>query len=253
MMEAALLLAVCFALWTMLSGRRAWLVGLALALAFNAKQSAIVLLPAALLAAGWRDRRARTQPGEDGSIRAGSPLPSNKLYRSILFDWAAALGVFVLLTAALNPVFWRQPLPALQEALDRRRILAAEQAADAARLAPEKQMDGYIERTAALLINLYIVPPAFAEYGNYARETASSETVYRSTPGHALLRGLAGGALLLGLTLLGLALSTLDYLRADPSRRRALALAWVATAATTAGLVVSSRSPGSAMSCRWSR
>jgi len=116
--------------------------------------------------------------------------------------------------------------------------LATGQAEDIARLAPEKTLDGYGERIAAMLINLYLAPPAFAEYGNYTQQTTASEQAYLSVPGHALLRGFAGGGLMLAATLLGLALSVLDFCRAGPIHRRALALAWLSTAALAAGVVL---------------
>lgn len=233
MMEAALLLGTCFALWTMVAGRRAWLVGLALALAFNAKQSAVALLPVGLLAVAWPLPRDNLPAG--GGVARRSPAQTA---RAALPGWAQMLAVFAIVSAALNPVFWKQPLPALREALALRGDLAARQAADVARLAPEKRLDGYGERAAALLINLYMTPPVFSEYGNYSAQTAPSEQAYLAVPGHALLRGVAGGAALLGLTLLGLALSALKFRRADARLRRSLTLAWVATAALAVGLVI---------------
>lgn len=216
MAEAALLTSVLFALWSFLhTGHRPWLAGLGLAAAFNAKQTAILLLPVAMLAALWHT------PSE------ASPARRPALTASLAL--AQCLGVFILLTLALNPVFWRAPLMAGRQALLARQALAAAQQTDTQRLAPEHALVSQSQRAAALLANLYFAPPAFAEWGNYRAETAAAEAAYLAIPGHSLLRGLAGGALQFILALCGALFALLRLRHAGPAQRRALILALLAT------------------------
>ena len=69
MAEAALTFGVLLALWSFLTGKRhPWLIGLGLALAFNAKQTGLVLLPVGLLAVALPGRiahRPKRPPGWD--------------------------------------------------------------------------------------------------------------------------------------------------------------------------------------------
>jgi len=186
MAEGALLFGVTFSLWALLAAPRRqrplWL-GLALGLAINAKQTALALLPLA----AFSPRRAAGR----GSTRG--------LLRDILLPLALALA----LTALLNPVFWSHPLAALRAAAALRADLNARQAADTARLAPGALLDTPGKRFIALAGNLFILPPQFAEVGNYAAETASVGAAYRSHPLHGLGRGLWGGGFFLALALVG--------------------------------------------------
>ena len=62
MAEAALTFGVLFALWSFLAGKRhPWLVGLGLAVVFNAKQTGLALLPVGLLAVALPDPEAPTR------------------------------------------------------------------------------------------------------------------------------------------------------------------------------------------------
>jgi hypothetical protein len=76
-----------------------------------------------------------------------------------------------------------------------------------------------------------MAPPSFAEYGNYLAETASAEQAYLATPGHNLVRGVAGGGVMLATVLLGMILSLHGFGRADSARRQTLGLLWLATLA----------------------
>ncbi len=182
MAEGALLFGVSFTLWALLAAprRRPLWLGLALGLALNAKQTALALLPLAALSP------------QRGSMR-------RRLGEALL-----TLAPALALTALLNPVFWTHPLGALREAAALRADLSARQAADTARLAPGARLDTPGKRLIALTGNLFILPPQFAEVGNYAAETAPAEAAYLANPLHAWGRGLYGGALFLTLTLLGM-------------------------------------------------
>jgi hypothetical protein len=196
MAEGALIFGVAFFLWSLFQGdRRPWLTGLAIAIAFNAKQSTLALLPVGLLAVAW--------------LPGGASIDLRKIGVNI----AEYLGVFILLTFALNPVFWNSPVQTIQIAIHERHDLLERQVADTQRLAPEKVLDSPRERLVAILANLYATPPMFYEVGNYIEETQSAEVEYLKKPGHGLFRGLAGGGVMLFITLFGFAMSLL-YLRA---------------------------------------
>lgn len=217
MAEGPLLFGVSLFLYSLPgAGRRPWLTALTAALAFNAKQSALALLPVGLLAVAWL-------PGE-ASERKKQAARSSLQYAAVFF----------LVTAALNPVWWHRPLPALRASLAERQDLLARQTADAQRVNPGQYLDSPAERLAALLANLYLTPPAFAELGNYLDQTAAAEAAYLQIPGNTLLRGLAGGGVLLFLTLLGLILAGLRLRRTDPAARRSLALLLLATGSQVA-------------------
>ena len=223
MAEAALTFGVLLALWSFLTSQRhAWLVGLGLAVAFNAKQSGLVLLPVGLLAVALPSLDNRpAQPA--GWLR-------------IAGAWAQILVVFGLVTFLLNPFLWRQPLQAAQAAIAERQALQKGQAADLKRLLPDVALDSPGRRLAALLANLYITPPAFAEAGNYSTQTQAAEQAYLARPGYRLLRGLAGGALMFALNLVGICLACLRLRRLDPARRRALAILLLASLCLGLGL-----------------
>ncbi len=182
MAEGALLFGVTFTLWALLAAprrRRPLWLGLALGLALNAKQTALALLPLAALS------------------------PRSDSMRRRLGEALLALAPALALTVLLNPVFWTHPLGALCDAAALRADPNARQAADTARLAPGALLDTPGKRLIALTGNLFILPPQFAEVGNYAAETAAAEAAYLSNPLHSLGHGLWGGGFFLTLTLIG--------------------------------------------------
>ncbi len=224
MAEGALLFGVTFTLWALLaapSRRRPGWLGLALGLAVNAKQSALALVPLV----GWRvDGRRGTVDGgrgtgdegrwtRDGGREIGDGGRGTTVYglRSTVHGLSSTVSrllstvlVLLTLTALLNPVFWPHPVLAIRSAIHLRADLAARQAADTALLAPETLLDTPAKRLIALVGNLYLTPPRFAEVGNYTAETAAAEAAYLANPLHDWGRGLYGGALFLALTILGM-------------------------------------------------
>ncbi len=94
MNEAAVLMGICFLLWALSQETiRPWLVGLALAVAFNAKQSAIALLPIGIIAVC---RPFKTRPKANIIAK-----------RLAVFSF-----FFLMLTYLLNPFFWKHPIQA---------------------------------------------------------------------------------------------------------------------------------------------
>lgn len=220
MAEGALTFGVTLALWGCLRGdRRPWLAGLGVALAFNAKQSALALFPVGLLAVVWL------------------PADASRRRRRLATHLLQYMAVFGLLTLALNPVLWRDPVRAAGEMWRARGELLARQVADAERLAPGQVLDTPVQRLGVMAANLFYLPPAFYEVDNYAEDTAAAEEAYLRNPAHHLLRGLAGGTLMLVLTLFGLIAAALQWRRESAPQRRVLTLLLLATLLQTALLV----------------
>lgn len=225
MAEGALTFGVLFALWSFLDGwRKPWLAGLGMALAFNAKQSSLALLPAGLLAVSWEQFALPVQGWRGATKKA--------LINVLIFA-----AVFGLVTLALNPFLWRDPLGAAQASFAERKALLQRQVADTIRLAPEKALPTPGWRAAAVLANLYILPPAFAETNQYHPFTQAMEEAYLATPGHNLLRGMLGGGLMLVFTLMGMISGIINLRRATPDQRKALALVLLATSLQTLALI----------------
>ena len=224
MAEAALVFGVTFFLWTLTRDKmRPWSVGLALALAINAKQSALPLLLPGLLAVIF--------PAIHAPIR-----PIKKLKQSCR-NACQMFAVLFFLTLALNPVYWKYPMQASQEAIALRKDLLERQVSDRTRVAPKQVLDGVGIRSLGLLANLYVTPPAFAEVGNYLEETEASQSAYLAMPGNSLGRSLVGGGLLFGLTLLGLIWAIRYFQQIKLARRRKLALLALATISQASGLL----------------
>jgi len=232
MAEGALTFGIIFALWSFIQARRRpWLAGLGMALAFNAKQSALALLPVGLLAVCWLPLgpNAQDEPGRQA-------LPGRVM--CIAGASVQYLGVFLALTLLLNPFLWSRPSQALRASWANREGLLQRQVADTARLAPEQALDSPARRAAVLLANLYLVQPSFAEVGNYLEQTAAAGQAYLAVPGHDLLRNIPGGGALMALTLFGALMAVLQARSAGPQRRRALVLTLIATLAQGAALVL---------------
>jgi hypothetical protein len=148
------------------------------------------------------------------------------------------LGAFVVLCVALNPFIWHYPFQAAQAALAARKDLLARQVADTQRLAPQHLLQTPAERSAALLVNLFLAPPSFSEWGNYSQETAQAEQAYLQIPGSNLMRGLAAGGVMLALALVGLALALLNLRRVSAEEKRTLLLLILITFIQAAVLVL---------------
>ncbi len=212
MAEGVLLFSVLFVLWTILQvERHPWLTGLGLALALNAKQSLAALVPVGLLALIWAVRRA------GGGWR-------------MLFTKVLQLGLAIILVSlALNPVYWSQPMDAFGAAIAARRDLLARQVADTRLQAPEQVLQTPGERAAVLLAHLFLLEPRYFEIANYRAQTLAAERAYDAIFGHNLLRSLPGAGVLMSLTLLGVIAGLRPVVTQKGSGRRALSVLYLAT------------------------
>lgn len=220
MAEGALLFGVAFTLYAFISAdKRPALTGLAIALAFNAKQSAIALLPVGLLAVCWIPERI--------------PRKSSR----ITFNISLYLATFIITTALLNPILWRHPLLAARATIEERQDFLVSQIEDVNILAPGQLLETPVERTAILLAQLFLTPPMFSEVGNYQAETSQAEVLYLDTPGHMLGRNLIGGGLLLGLALIGIFAAVRGSISGTALKRRILLLFMLASLAQVGAII----------------
>jgi 4-amino-4-deoxy-L-arabinose transferase-like glycosyltransferase len=221
MAEGALTLAVCLALLGALhADRHPWLAGAAAALAFAAKTSAGVWIPLGAVAAAWSGDPARRSP------------------RATLVRIASFAVSTVFVTFLLYPVLWSDPARALIEMWRARQAFVAAQVATTKAVMPWVVLSGPAERAATHLVHLYFAPLQFAEAANYLRQTAASEATYLASPANSLLRGVGGGAVLLGLSLLGLVRGLRGMRDSKPRERRAVGVALLATLVQATALVL---------------
>jgi hypothetical protein len=220
MAESALTFGVCFAIIGILLGdKRPWLTGIAIALAVNAKQSALPLFAVGLFAVCW--------------------LPQNELLTKRF--WANIgqyLGVFALLTLILNPMMWEDPVGVVIKSYRARQDFLNKQIDVSETLVPEQVMINPMQRSAVMIANLYILHPSFYEVGNYVKETEMSEMEYINIPGHNLFRGVFGGGILLIMTLFGMATATLKFPREHPTSRRNIVLLLLGTFLQAIALII---------------
>ncbi len=216
MAEGVLTLGFTFALFTILQAERCpWLAGLGTALAFCAKFSAGVLFPVGAVAVVWTERDQR---------------------RGVVSRLAQYLVSFAVLTFALNPILWAHPISAVRLAWQARNDLVARQSTTIEALNPGATLASPLARVVYLTAGVFVSPPQFAEVPNYQAQTAAAEASYMATPGHDLLRGFAGGGLMLGLTLAGMVLAGLEAFRQAGEVRRTRALLLAATLLQAAAL-----------------
>jgi len=200
MAESALLCAVCASLWVALRCRRSpWLLAIPVGLAFCAKQSGVALLALAPLVILW--------PAERQTWRW-------RVRQMALFVLASGLLVWLF-----NPFLWAQPVTATGAAIRARQDLLLRQMQTFAAVRPDQVLVTPAQRVAGTLAHLYFTPPAIADVGNYRVELQQAEQAYLANPVHVLLRNLAGGGVLLGLTLWGLVVGVRAILGGGALRR----------------------------------
>ena len=145
MAESALLFGIALFLWTVTRDRtKPILVGIALAIAFNAKQTGLFLIPVGIIA-------VCNLPNDEHRLK-------NLLARS-----ASLMFVFLFLTLLLNPYYWKAPLPAIIIGFQTRAHLLDLQLAD--------HLGGvnpnFLQLSLGLFSNVFISPPAVSEINKY--------------------------------------------------------------------------------------
>lgn len=187
MAESALTFGILFALMGFLKAReKPWLAGIGIAIAFNAKQLALPLLPVGLLAIILLSLRKHDH--------------WKKLARNV----SIYLLLFLVITLALNPIYLQDPWHAMIASFQARENLVNQQMVDLLHSAPAQVLDSPFKRIIALIAHVYITPPAVADTGNYLVELKQSTLDYFSNPLNDLFRGIVWGGLFFLLTLYGM-------------------------------------------------
>ncbi|MDD5371713.1 MAG: glycosyltransferase family 39 protein [Anaerolineaceae bacterium] len=219
MSEGVLLFCTAFFLLALVSfPRRTWLVALAAGLSIAAKQSTFPLALVGLVAVVWQARsQARIKP----------ILLKVSVYLAVLF------AVFFL----LNPVLWANPLAAGEAMIRTRLEFTTRQTGDLQRVDPERALNSPGKRVLSALGQIYLLPPAYEDIGNYSTELTPQELVYQSLPVETTQRGLTWGGFFLLLTLIGLPFSWLQFKKVEPSQRHILLLFLLAAACQGLALV----------------
>ncbi len=219
MTEGVLVFGILFTLWACLQNRpRPWLIGLGVALAINAKHSALPMLPVGLIAIIWSTHK-------DGNL-------IKKVFSNIV-----QFGVFFLIiTFALNPVYWKHPAQALQATVTTRISLTQQQISDTQEIASDKYLGSYGQRLLVLFANIYVGP---AEHSLVANLEPTIEAVnrYIDIPGHNLMRGLAWGAFGAILTTLGVYMTIRSLRSKNMERVRSISILLLAAGLQTGALI----------------
>jgi 4-amino-4-deoxy-L-arabinose transferase-like glycosyltransferase len=219
MAESALLFTCLLTLWLIQRPERSpWWIGLAAALAFNAKQSAAPLVLLAGVAV-WCS-------GSESGLR----FPQR--FRNFIFFCLT----FGLVTFLLNPFLWSNPLAAGRAAWFERNQLVVQQVEMVRAVNPEMVWETPFQRLQGFFIHLFFSRPAIADVANYVQDTQSAAEKYFTNPLHSLLRNLMGGAILAFLTFFGFALAVIRLRNLSTRKKSLIRLLEAATLLQLAGL-----------------
>lgn len=211
MAEGALTACEILAFWSFTQATKyPWLAGMSTALAFNAKQSAIALIPIGLLSVTWG-------------------LFDRQKFNKLLVNSWLYIVTFSLITFLLNPSLWRSPLSAAEASLKARKELLTNQINDIYKVEPRQVLRQPSHRLLSLIANLYLLPPATAEVGNYLEQTSKTEATYFSHTLYRLFRNPIYGGIQLALTFLGIAWSLFRLKQLEDCSRKCLILLLLTT------------------------
>lgn len=186
MAEGPILFGVSFFIWSLsIHEDDPWILGLAIAIAYNAKQSTAALLLAGIIAVSW-------EPITNKNL---SKLIKNALYY---------LGIFMIVTLILNPILWKFPLRAFISGWQTRIDFTRQQVQTIQAQAPERILHTFPERILSMINNLYLNHPSIADVGNYLAVTQRAKEFYFQIPFTTFGRGMIWGSLFITLTLGGM-------------------------------------------------
>jgi len=181
MAESALLFGITLFLWSITRDRiKPILVGISIAVAFNAKQTGIFLIPAGIIA-------VCTLQKEENNLK-------NMLARSSM-----VLAVFFFITLFFNPYYWESPLAAF--------IFGSQTRAQLIDLQLLDHLGGsnpnILRRALNLISNVFMLPPAVSEIDKYLGPISRQIQIYQDFLPHSWFRGLIGGSLQITIFLSG--------------------------------------------------
>ncbi|MFO7945171.1 MAG: hypothetical protein R6U51_12825 [Anaerolineales bacterium] len=220
MAESAVIFSVIFFIWTLhYRQRHAWLIGLAAALAYNAKQSTIALFPAGLIAVVW----------------IKNPLHNLK---KVIKNLALYTAAFCIVIIALNPVLWKHPLLALIQSWKNRLAFTQEQVSTLLNFADNQVLRSGPDRMTSLIYNLYLNKPHAYIIGDYLKYTGDVIDTYLQTPLTQMGRGLLGGTIFLALTVGGLIKIFFGFRKENQAQNQEIWLIFFATLFQKAALLI---------------
>ena len=220
MEEGPLIFGICLSLWGLLNlDKGPWLAAFGAALAFNAKQSALVIVPVVLLGILWtRDK-------------------SESFSRRLIYS-ASFLGIFVAITFLLNPFLWSNPIQAAKDAVASRLELVQSQVNSVQGIAPQQVLNTPGERLVGMIAQLFVAPPAIQDIGNYTQALSIPTANYLGIYGVDLFRGIFWGGLLMLLTLLGVTSLLLKIIKNGLHEERLWALFLISFLIQVLGLLI---------------
>jgi 4-amino-4-deoxy-L-arabinose transferase-like glycosyltransferase len=218
MAESLLVFFICLSLFFLVKfTKKPWLAAFPIALAINAKQSALPLLLVGLLA-----------------ILIYFPLGKKEVKAialEILYYGAIIVSIYLL----LNPVIWKYPIWAFQESWLIRSELTRQQVFTLQSANGQKVLLSIPQKLAGLIGNLFITAPAIQDVGNYTNELQAASQVYLAKTLHSLFRGFMGGGVFLAFGLMGVFLLKKHLDDSTTEKRNKI---WIFVAASTLQLIV---------------
>lgn len=186
MAESLLVFFIILSLYFILSlQKHLWLISVPIALAVNAKQFAIFLIPLGIF------------------VLILKGIVTKKSVNRILLQLGLFLIILLAITYLLNPFLWTHPVQAIRSSIQERTTLTISQQNALKSEARNALMDSIGKQTAGLLGNLFFQAPAIQDIGNFSQNLQTSSIIYLSNSFHTILRSIIGGALLLLLYVAG--------------------------------------------------
>ncbi len=202
MSESGLIFTICLFMASLVfCRRRPWMIAIPTALMICAKQTTIPLVVIGIFAI---------------ILYAKKPIRLKSLILNGFIFAVIILSIFFL----LNPVFWVDPLNALQTAVQTRQELIFRQTYEFNLAQPDAILNTPWKAALSITANLFITPPAIADVGNYLAETRLSALRYFSNPANILFRDIYMGGLMLALSITGFLLTIKKALKIDLLHRR---------------------------------
>ena len=216
MAESALLFGITLFLWSVTRDRiKPILVGIAIAIAFNAKQTGIFLIPAGIIA-------VCTLPDEEQNLK------------DMLARIAVVMAVFFIITLLLNPYYWKSPFSAI--------IFGNQTRAQLLDLQLMDHLGGsspnILRQALNLISNVFMLPPAVSEIDNYLDPLTRQIQVYRDILPHSWGRDLIGGSLQITIFLSGFYVLSKRYSSHSKAIKNNLILLLITTFSLTLGILI---------------
>ncbi len=216
MAESALLFGITLFLWSITRDRiKPILVGIAIAIAFNAKQTGIFLIPAGIIA-------VCTLPDEEQNLK------------DMLARIAVVMAVFFIITLLLNPYYWKSPFSAIIFGYQTRAQLLDLQLMDHL----GGSSPNILRQALNLISNVFMLPPAVSEIDNYLDPLTRQIQVYRDILPHSWGRDLIGGSLQITIFLSGFYVLSKRYSSHSKAIKNNLILLLITTFSLILGILI---------------